>query len=319
MGVGAVADDQRHPAIRQHHRRDREHDERHHGCDERPHSFHLANLLHPHPTSDKLAGRAPHRVHRIAVVASSPTRIGLNRFPGKATSARCTPTEPVFCPNVHGGPMPPRPGHARAAWRRPPSARTPPPGVRRGAPPPHRLARRPAARGARHRRRVPRRASPTKAGRRRAPRRRVQTRVVGLDRVHGIHARRPPVGSPGNGPGLRRRASRCSPTTAGPSCDFSGCDRSLFPSRTSGSSEGGGLVDQGRGLPQMGERMTPARVLAAAGLALVFLMSASVALAARSGRAGRRQQLLLPHRAAPEPGERRRRHGGRAAAARGSR
>ena len=30
----------------------------------------------------------------------------------------------------------------------------------------------------------------------------------------------------------------------------------------------------------MGERMTPARVLAAAGLALVFLTSASVALAA---------------------------------------
>ena len=47
-------------------------------------------------------------------------------------------------------------------------------------------------------------------------------RVVGLDRVHGVHARRPPVGSPGNGPGLRRRASRCSPTTSRASCDSSG-------------------------------------------------------------------------------------------------
>ena len=47
-------------------------------------------------------------------------------------------------------------------------------------------------------------------------------RVVGLDRVHGVHARRTPVGSPGNGQGLRRRASRCSTTTVGPSCDSSG-------------------------------------------------------------------------------------------------
>ena len=62
--------------------------------------------------------------------------------------------------------------------------------------------------------------------------------------------------------------------------------------------------------------MTPTRVLAAAGLALVFLTSASVALAAGRVAAGRRQQHLLPHRAAPEPGERRRRHGGRAATAR---
>ena len=36
----------------------------------------------------------------------------------------------------------------------------------------------------------------------------------------------------------------------------------------------------------------------------------------RSGGAGRWQQHLLPHRAAPEPGERRRRHSGRVAAAR---
>ena len=62
--------------------------------------------------------------------------------------------------------------------------------------------------------------------------------------------------------------------------------------------------------------MTPARVLAAAVLALVLLASASVALAAGSGGAGRWQQHLRPHRAAPEPGERRGRHGRRVAAAR---
>ena len=71
-------------------------------------------------------------------------------------------------------------------------------------------------------------------------------RVVGLDRVHGVHARRPPVGSPGNGPGPCRRASRCSPTTVGPSCDSSGCDRSLCPSRTSVSIESGVLQTRQR-------------------------------------------------------------------------
>ena len=51
--------------------------------------------------------------------------------------------------------------------------------------------------------------------------------------VHGVHARRPPVGSPGNGPGLRRRASRYSPPTVGPPATPGGCGRSLRPSRTS--------------------------------------------------------------------------------------
>ena len=51
---------------------------------------------------------------------------------------------------------------------------------------------------------------------------------------------------PATAQGLRRRASRCSPTTVGPSCDSSGCDRSLRPSRTSVSIESGVLQTRQR-------------------------------------------------------------------------
>ena len=91
-----------------------------------------------------------------------------------------------------------------------------------------------------------------------------------LNRVHGVHARRPPVGLPGNGPGLCRCASRCSPPTVGPPATPRGCGRSLFLSRTSVSIESGVLQTRTEDCGNGGQRMTPARVLAAAGLALVL-------------------------------------------------
>ena len=51
VGIGAVADDQGHAAVCQHHRRHREHDKRQDGHDERPHSSHLVESPHAHPTT----------------------------------------------------------------------------------------------------------------------------------------------------------------------------------------------------------------------------------------------------------------------------
>ena len=62
----------------------------------------------------------------------------------------------------------------------------------------------------------------------------------------GPRARHSASASRSGRPGLRRRASRCSPTTVGPSCDSSGCDRSLRPSRTSVSIKSGVLQTRQR-------------------------------------------------------------------------
>ena len=73
--------------------------------------------------------------------------------------------------------------------------------------------------------------------------------VVGPAGVHGVRARRPPVGSPGDGsglrrrspdhrPSLRRRAPRCSPPPVEASCggastSLAAATRSVLPPRTS--------------------------------------------------------------------------------------